>query len=458
MARRIRFSPRRLASQLVADPARWRYRLVLMGAASAAGLAVVLLNRLGDLALETFHGLVHRVWWLPLVWMPACALLALGLTRTLAPGAAGSGIPQVLSALDVGTREDEIARFVSLRLSIAKLVLTALGLLGGLSLGREGPSVQVAAGVMHRARTLLPARRPADRNALLVAGGAAGIAAAFNAPLAGVMFAIEELSRTPEQRSSGLLVTAIVFSGLIGIALQGNASYFGVIHAQELTVPLLLPAFSLCLAAGVLGGLFSRLMVVAASDRHQSPVIALRRRHPYAFVLGCALTIAIIGLLTGGATYGSGYHMTRGALDGVAATAGSLTFFKFLATWLTTLCPIPGGIFAPSLSIGASLGNELAILEGVTQHTPLIAIGMVAFLAAVTQAPMTAFIVVMEMVDDHHMIFSLMAAALTAAWISRQLSPSLYRALSRVQLRELRATRPLPAVAVSGAASPSIPH
>ncbi|MDE3010765.1 MAG: chloride channel protein [Pseudomonadota bacterium] len=457
MARRIRFSTRRLASLLVADPARWRYRLVLMGAASAAGLAVVLLNRLGDLALEIFHALAQRAWWLPLIWMPACALLVLWLTRTLAPGAVGSGIPQVLSALDAGTREDEIARFVSLRLAFAKLVLTALGLLGGLSLGREGPSVQVAAGVMHGARTWLPARRPGDRNALLVAGGAAGIAAAFNAPLAGVMFAIEELSRTPEQRNSGLLVTAIVFSGLIGIALQGNASYFGVIHAQELTLSLLLPALSLCLAAGVLGGLFSRLMVVAASDRHQSLVIALRRQHPYAFVLGCALAIATIGLLTDGTTFGSGYRMTRAALDGVAGTAGSLTFFKFVATWLTTLCPIPGGIFAPSLSIGASLGNELALLEGVAPHTPLIAIGMVAFLAAVTQAPMTAFIVVMEMVDDHHMIFSLMAAALIAVSISRQLSPSLYRALSRAQLRELRATRQS-AVAVSGATLPSVRH
>src|SRR5207244_5899344 len=124
-------------------------------------------------------------------------------SRRYAPGADGSGISQVMATLDPALPPAGTGLFVSLRISLVKALLTSWGLLGGLSLGREGPSVQVAAGVMLAARRWLPERSAVTAHGLLVAGGAAGIAAAFNTPLAGVMFAIEELSRTPEQRSSG---------------------------------------------------------------------------------------------------------------------------------------------------------------------------------------------------------------------------------------------------------------
>jgi H+/Cl- antiporter ClcA len=436
-------APTRQFRRHLADPRRWYARLVLIAFAAAAGLAVVLLNRLGDWALGFFFGVAAVAWWLPMVWMPAITLLILLLTRRFAPGAAGSGIPQVMSAMNPHLEDAERSGFVSLRLSVAKLLLTSLGLLAGLSLGREGPSVQVAAGIMHSARRALGNAAVADRTGLLVAGGAAGIAAAFNAPLAGVMFAIEELSRAPEQRRSGLIISAIVFSGLIAVALQGDANYFGVIHAREIGTSLLLPATVVTLAAGLAGGLFSRLVVMSASQVGRSSVLNWRGRHPYLFTTGCASAIAVIGVVTHGATFGSGYQLTRGLLDGTAPGAGSATFFKFLATWLTTLCMVPGGLFAPALGIGASLGNDVAQWFGIPIATPLIALGMTGFLAATTQAPMTSFIVVMEMVDGHNMVFSLMACALAASIQSKALSPPLYVALSRAQLRVVRSKRAL---------------
>jgi len=434
-------APTRQFRRHFADPRRWYARVVLIAFAAAAGLAVVLLNRLGDWALGIFFHVSAVTWWLPLIWMPIVTLISLALTRRLVPGAAGSGIPQVMSAMNAHLDDEERSGFVSLRMSVAKLMLTSLGLLAGLSLGREGPSVQVAAGIMHSARRVLGNAALADRTGLLVAGGAAGIAAAFNAPLAGVMFAIEELSRTPEQRRSGLIISAIVFSGLLAVALQGDASYFGVIHAREIGMSLLLPATVVTVAAGLAGGLFSRLVVISAGQVGRSSVLNWRGQHPYLFTVACALVIAVIGVVSHGATFGSGYQLTRGLLEGRVSGDGSTTFFKFLATWLTTLCMVPGGLFAPALGIGASLGNDVGQLFGIPIAAPLIALGMTGFLAATTQAPMTSFIVVMEMVDGHNMVFSLMACALAASILSKLLSPPLYVALSRAQLRVVRSKR-----------------
>ncbi len=436
-----RVAPTRQFRHHFADPRRWYARLVLISFAAGAGLAVVLLNRLGDWALAVFFRVSALAWWLPMVWMPVMTLLSLSLTRRFAPGAAGSGIPQLMSAMNPHLDDRERSGFVSLRMSVAKLILTSLGLLAGLSLGREGPSVQVAAGIMHSARHALGKAQIADRTGLLVAGGAAGIAAAFNAPLAGVMFAIEELSRTPEQRRSGLIISAIVFSGLLAVALQGDANYFGVIHAREIGLSLLLPAAVVTVAAGLAGGLFSRLVVMSTVQGGRSNVLKWRARHPYLFAAACAAAVAVIGIVTHGATFGSGYQLTRGLLDGTASEAGSATLFKFMATWLTTLCMVPGGLFAPALGIGASLGNDVGQWFGIPIAAPVIALGMTGFLAATTQAPMTSFIVVMEMVDGHNMVFSLMACALAANILSKLLSPPLYIALSRAQLRGVRSRR-----------------
>ena len=322
-----------------------------------------------------------------------------------------------------------------------KLLLTSWGLLAGLSLGREGPSVQIAAGVMHSVRRLLPERTAISEHGLLIAGGAAGIAAAFNAPLAGVMFAIEELSRRPEQRSSGLLVAAIVLAGLIAVSAYGNSTYFGVIQVPAIGWSLLGPGLLVTLISGAVGGLFSRLLLrslAGSADR----ISAWRVQHPIWFAAGCGAAVALIGLATEGATWGSGYAYTRDLLDGTQSAPIVYAFSKLVATWLTVWCGVPGGLFAPSLAIGAGIGNDVALFAGQGNHAALIALGMVGFLAATTQAPLTAFIIVMEMVDGHAMVLSLMACALVASLVSRLISPPLYASLAQAQIHSESVKRP----------------
>ncbi|KAB0581600.1 chloride channel protein [Ideonella dechloratans] len=417
----------------------WRGRAVVLAYAVLTGLSIVWFARTTEWALAQFFSLRQAVWWSPLVWTPLSAAAIVWVTRRWVPGAAGSGIPQVMAALDPQVERGQRGLYVSLKLALGKYLLASWGLLAGLSLGREGPSVQVGAGIMHSARHWLPPRSLVSEHGLLVAGGAAGIAAAFNTPLAGVMFAIEELSRRPEQRNSGLIISAIVLAGLMGVSLQGNESYFGIIRVDDFRVDLWWPALLLALACGLAGGLFSHLMIRSLSGQDNDRFSRWRRARPVAFAGACGLLVALIGVSNQGITFGSGYSHSQAMLAGEAGIPAVYVLFMFLTTWLTAWSGVPGGIFAPSLAIGGALGNDIALLTGNPQAPALIALGMTGFLAAATQAPLTAFIIVMEMVNGHAMVLSLMACALVASGVSRILSRPLYGALAQVQLLRLPA-------------------
>ena len=413
----------------------WTTRAVVLAFASLAGLTVVAFTLLSEQALAAFHAMNVAAWWAPLLLTPACTAAIVWCTHRYAPGAGGSGIPQVMAALSTGKQSTSL--FVSLRLTIAKILLTTWGLFAGLSVGREGPSVQIAAGVMHSARRWLPKKDVVSDHGLLMAGGAAGIAAAFNTPLGGILFAIEELTRKPGQRSNGLVMAAIVLGGLMAVSVFGNSTYFGVIPSEKIGFSLLLPGLLVALACGLAGGLFSRLLIISLSGVSNDWFSRMRKRSPIYFAAACGLVVAIIGLSTNGGTFGSGYTHTRAMLEGTDESTQLYVLLKFVATWLSTWSGVPAGIFAPSLAIGGALGNDVALWTGHAQSATLIALGMAGFLAAVTQAPITAFVIVMEMVDGHGLVLSLMACALLASAVSRLVSAPLYASLADLQLKRI---------------------
>jgi H+/Cl- antiporter ClcA len=406
----------------------WLDRAIVLGYAVTAGLFVVGFTIAADWAFGLFERLRHTAPWALLLWTPAMTAGIVWATRRWFPGASGSGIPQIKAALDPAVPPKRRDLFASLKLTAAKIGLGVAGFAAGLSIGREGPSVQVAAGIMQHARRWLSPGSTIDTRALLVAGGAAGIAAAFNAPLAGVVFAIEELSGL-EARSSGLIITAIVLAGLVAVSAFGNNSYFGVIRVPQLGWDALGPGLLVTLLSGAAGGLFARLLIASLMGL-PGRFNRWRARFPVRFAAVGGLAVAAIGLVTGGVTFGAGSEAVKQMLQGHAELTPLYTLLKFIATWLTAWCGVPGGIFAPSLSIGAGIGDGIAQFAGPALGPALIAMGMAGFLAAVTQAPLTAFIIVMEMVDGHSMVLSLMASAMLASLVSRMISRPLYEALA----------------------------
>jgi H+/Cl- antiporter ClcA len=415
----------------------WLGRALVLVYAAVAGLTIVAFTWLGEHALRTFDLLQTAFWWAPLIWTPLSTAGIVWITRKYVPGAAGSGIPQVMAALEPEAQGPGRSLFVSLKLSCAKMLLTVWGLLAGLSLGREGPSVQIAAGIMHNLRRWIPKQAQVSEHGLLIAGGAAGIAAAFNTPLGGVIFAIEELSKNPEKRSNGLVLAAIVLSGLMAVSVYGNTTYFGVIHIDKLSASLFFPALLVSLSSGLLGGLFSRLLLVSLAGTSNDWFTRFRGKAPVLFAAACGLLIVVLGLASSGLIFGSGYDHTRALLENKGGDFSLYVPFKFIATWLTTWSGVPGGIFAPSLAIGGALGGDIAQLTAYVNAPTLIALGMAGFLAAVTQAPLTSFIIVMEMVDGHALVLSLMTCALVSSGVSRLISAPLYESLAHLQLQRL---------------------
>jgi H+/Cl- antiporter ClcA len=290
---------------------------VVLAYAAATGLVVVGFTLLAEAASEGFEHLRHFGefgGWLPLICTPALTMALPWWTRRFVPSASGSGIPQVVLALDDDTAPEKRGWLVSLRLSLHKIGLVSGGLLAGLSIGREGPTVQVGAGVMQHAERWLSPQSGIDAHDLMVAGAAAGIAAAFNTPLGGVIFALEQLSRRRSMSHSSIVIVCIILSGLVAVSMFGNHSYFGELRVQQLTRSLLGPGLLVAVSAGLAGGLFSRLIVASA---HGLPNRFSRWRvqSPLRFAAVCALGVAVIGILTDGATAGAGYAPTRALLE-----------------------------------------------------------------------------------------------------------------------------------------------
>lgn len=424
---------RNLGRELAAGR-QWIDRAIVLSYAAVTGLVVVGFTLLAEHASHAFEALRQLHPYAPILaifWTPALTVCVLWWTRRYVPGAQGSGIPQVVRALDDDVPDPQLGKLVSLRVSLHKIALVSGGLLAGLSIGREGPTVQVGAGVMGHARHWLSPQATIDAHDLMVAGAAAGIAAAFNTPLGGVIFALEQLSRRRSMSHSALIISSIVLAGLVAVSFFGNETYFGRLRVQQLSWSLFAPGLLVAVVAGLVGGLFSRLLVVSARglpDRFSH----WRAAFPLRFAAGCALAVAIIGIVTDGTTAGAGYAPTRALLEGRAELPGVYTGLKFCATWLSVWSGVPAGAFAPSLAIGAGLGHDIALLAGVNRDAaiPLIALGMVGFLAATTQGPMTAFIIVMEMVSGQAMVLSLMACALLASGIARLVTRSMYLELA----------------------------
>jgi H+/Cl- antiporter ClcA len=418
-------TPRR-ARQFQLASLRWRRRAVFVLGGLLVGAAAVLLAVAADRISRAFQaGLAYRPL-LPLLATPAGFVIVSVLARRFFPNSGGSGIPQVIAARELASQAGR-DRLVSLRLAAGKSVLLLLGLLCGASIGREGPTVQVGASIMSAVGRLSPRRQ----SGLILAGAAAGVAAAVNTPLAGIVFGIEEMSRSFEARTSGIVIGTVIAAGLTSLSIQGDYTYFGMTHATLHGTEgwIALPAVGVI--GGLVGGLFSRILVLFGSG---VPGAAGRliRAHPALFAGACGVIVALCGLASHGDAFGTGYAQARALVQGgIAAPPPSFGMLKFLATLASSVSGIPGGIFAPSLAVGAGIGADMAWLLPGAPAQVLVVLGMVAYFAGVVQAPITAFVIVEEMTNNHALVVPLMLASVIGYATSRLVCPEgVYHALA----------------------------
>jgi chloride channel protein, CIC family len=421
----------RKATRSLLSVQHWKSRVLLWTAGAAVGGTAVGFAWVADRAQSGFFYLLHLSRWWPWILTPAGFALIAWLTKRYFAGAEGSGIPQTMFALQ--TEGDSRRKLQLLRphVVLGRVVLAAAGLLCGGSIGREGPTVHVGAVIAHTfARWMPHGGAAAQQRALVLAGGAAGVAAAFNTPLAGIVFAIEELSRSFEERASGTALTAVILAGVIAIALVGEYTYFGQPFVPESARNISPGMFLVAILGGLSGGSFS-LITLAAVRGLPGILGRVQKRRPVIFAAVCGLSVVSVGWFSDGLTYGSGYAAARSILVSGAHLPWFYAPGRALASMLTYLSGIPAGLLAPSLSVGAGVGQFVADIAGEPTAAAFAILGMCGYLSGVTQAPLTSFVIVMEMTTQHEMVLPLMVTAAIATAVSKLLSPPLYRTLAR---------------------------
>lgn len=414
------------------------FAFLLAGSALVA-LTALLFAHMAEYALDLNARLVQEYAWFAWVALPLGLPLIVWLTRRYAPYTVGSGIPQVLASLSLPYGAQK-TRLISLWPTLLKIPLTFLGMLAGASIGREGPSVQVGAAVMMAWGSWCKKHNLAfkgmQENDLMAAGAAGGLAAAFNAPLAGVVFAIEELGRGVILRWERQILLGVLAAGFIQVAIQGNNPHFSGFHGSELD-NMLTWVLAVGLLCGVTGGLFARMLYKGAAAYAPEKWRGWMRRHPLMLAAVMGLLLAALGTLYQGQTYGTGYHEASGALRRMYDAPAGVAVAKWLATVFSYWAGIPGGIFTPSLTIGAMLGEHIAAIGQLESGVNVVVLlCMAAFLAGATQSPITSSVVVMEMTGGQNLLFWMLIACIFASQVSRQFSPRPFYHLAGMRFRQ----------------------
>lgn len=402
----------------------WKQRLVFWIGAIFLGLLIVAMTSLSEWAADAYRNLSQRFTWFNFVVAPLGLSFTAWLTFRFFPGSERSGVPQVKMALEIIYHLERRERLISLKIMLAKMFLPIMGLLSGASVGFGGPAVHVGASLMASLGKAVKFPQHYMERGLILAGSAAGFAAMFSAPLAGIMFAIEEMGRVLEERISILILSAIIFSGVTAYAILNSEIFF---TDKSFVMPWSKSwiAVPLCgIAGGLLGGLFSQVLIKGGRWLRKSGLSIV------AIAFACGIVIAILGYLSDGDTFGTGYQQTRAILLKSKEMDPWFPFLKMLATIMTSFSGIPSGIFVPSIATGAGFGVNLAHWFPIAPLSAMVLLTMTAYFSGMLQSPLTAFVMVMEITGSHEILISLMATSFFATASSKLVCPvPLYRAL-----------------------------
>lgn len=403
----------------------WWARLLFWSAAGFLGVLAVSVAAICDVGSDIFLDLYERSHYLPFFICPFGFWMIWRIQKAFFHGVEGSGIPQVMASLN--SRSPTLRdKLLNLRNLIGKVICTFLGMLAGASIGREGPSVQIGASLFNFLGHYGRFSKFERRQGLVIAGAAAGLSAAFNAPLAGIVFAIEELKGSFEERTSGLMLSAVILAGLISLAILGHYTYFGRIRVGMDSFSGAIAVMLLASIGGFMGGLFSKTLLSLGPKLH-----SWRPNQPWLVPLLMGFVVASLGYFSQGKSFGTGYHQAQMLLHSENTSTILFPFYKIASILATYITGISGGIFAPSLSVGAGFGTLVSPLFYDVPREALLLIGMVSYLSGVIRAPVTAFVIVFEMTENHLLLIPLMAASFLATGVSKSVcSKPLYKSLS----------------------------
>lgn len=352
---------------------------------------------------------------------PLCFLLSWLLVEKLAPAANGSGIPQLMAAVELKHKKMDlfIDKFLSFRIILVKVISSLIGVIGGGAIGREGPTLQISGSIFHLLDKKWKYSDSKERHSFLLAGAAAGLASAFNTPLGGIVYAIEELAKSHLSTFRTGVVHAVIFAGIIAQLILGPYLYFGYPKIPTFEYSMLWQFSLLAIVSAIVVTLFALSLKLIVINREK----VRKFSHKAFLAIFVGLVLAAISIWLSKNSLGPGKTLLNELLFKGQKVQFNDVISRFLGSLLTYANGGAGGIFAPTLSLG---GTASAFFENLMNYNlgPLaVLIGMTAGLAALTHSPLTSFILILEMTDRHSSIFPLMIASVVGHGVSRLISP-----------------------------------
>ena len=405
------------------------------------GLVSVFYAKLFSWAEEGTSYIYEKEKWLFFIITPLTFVIAWWVVKKYSPYSKGSGIPQVVAAIELsGTKEkSKIDKLLDLKVIIVKMLSSLIMIFGGGAIGREGPTIQISASIFKKINDYLPEWYPKIANkTMIVTGAAAGLASAFNTPLGGIVFAIEELTRTHFNFFKSALLTGVIIAGLTALNLLGPYLYLGYPLINDTSLWMVLIIIPVSIVTGLSGsGMGQAILFISEKKKNLK-----NNKNKLLYTVVCGLILASLAVLIDARAFGSGKEIM------VATLFTDSKYLEWYIPVLRIIGPIisftsgaAGGIFAPSLSAGASIG---ALISGFmelsgTETNLIVLCGMVGFLTGITRSPFTSSILVIEMTNNHNIIFNLMLTAVVANLVSNFISKhSFYDHLKDQYLSDLK--------------------
>ncbi|RUM79206.1 MAG: chloride channel protein [Candidatus Thioglobus sp.] len=396
----------------------------LLLASIASVIVITFFLEVSDYAQHNFKNLIGADPYLSFIITPIVFVGIVYVAKYYCHYVQGSGIPQLIAATD--SRNKSIReQLLSFRIALGKIGFIFLGMLGGAPIGIEGPSIHIGGSIFYGFNRFIKLNRKFLIHALIAIGGSAGLIVAFNAPIAGFLFAYEEIGRKLKKQA---LILIAIMSGIVylfAIMYRGDANYLTNLSAYSLELTLVWQLLPLAILAGILGGLFSKstLFLINKFITHSKLKVII-----IAVVLG--FIVASFNYLSTGQVAGSGKDEVLLMLGG-AGLGLDFVAMKYFATLTSLASTIPGGLFMPSISIGAGIGSEVASFYTQIDTQVIIIMAMIAYLSAVIRAPLTSVFVILEMTTTLHLLIPGLMIAFIANWISKQIfAQPIYEALA----------------------------
>lgn len=368
---------------------------------------------------------------------PVFFFLSWYFVEVFAPKSNGSGIPQLMVSVDLlhEKKETKIESLLGLKIIFIKIISSLLSLVGGGAIGREGPTLQISGSIFYLFGKHWKLSDIQDRSGFILAGAASGLASAFNTPLGGIVYVVEELAKSHLSTFRTGVIHAVIFAGVISQMIKGPYLYLGFPKISDFSWTEIGQYLVISVASALIIVIFSYILKVVVNKRS-----LLKRKRDRAIVaIASGFIFSALAIFYSAQVMGPGKDLLTQFLFSDITASSQDVFSRLMGTVLTYSNGGAGGIFAPTLSLAGSMGSFINGLFIFNMGAIATLIGMTSGLAALTHSPLTSFILILEMTDRHRAIFPLMLAAMIGHGISKFiLKKSFYEFVSSKIIEEMK--------------------